>query len=106
MSPTPTVSPTARYSLMRLGIFAACFVVVWGLVRLRVLPSGLGDSNYLWVLLLALVVSAPLSFVLLRRQREEMAGQVAERVERAKHNLAANRSAEDEVDDAARRTED
>ncbi|MEV6110259.1 DUF4229 domain-containing protein [Streptomyces sp. NPDC051940] len=87
---------------MRLGVFALCFVAVWGLVRLRVLPAGLGDSNYLWVLLLAMVISAPLSFVLLRGQRDQMSEQISSKVDRAKRNLAANRSQEDEADDAAR----
>lgn len=55
-----------RYTALRFGLIVACFGVIWGLVRLRVLPAGLGDSNYLWVALLALIVSAPLSWVLLR----------------------------------------
>ncbi|MFF7210573.1 DUF4229 domain-containing protein, partial [Streptomyces sp. NPDC008238] len=76
-----------RYSLMRLGLFAACFLVIWGLVYVRVLPSGLGDSNLLWVMLLALVISAPLSFVVLRGVREEASVQVSARVERTKANL-------------------
>ncbi|MER7763082.1 DUF4229 domain-containing protein [Streptomyces sp. NPDC097619] len=87
---------------MRLGIFAGCLALVWGLVRLRVLPAGLGDANLAWVVLLALVISAPLSFVLLRKQRDEMSVQISGRVEGAKDRLAANRSQEDEVDDAAR----
>ncbi|MDT3398623.1 DUF4229 domain-containing protein [Streptomyces sp. B1866] len=80
---------------MRLGIFAGCFLAVWGLVALRVLPSGLGDSNLFWVALLSLVVSAPLSLVLLRRQRDAMAAEVAARVDRMKERLAANQSQED-----------
>ena len=92
-----------RYSLMRLGLFAACFLVVWGLVRVGVLPAGLGDSNLLWVMLLALVTSAPLSFVVLRRGvREQISVQVASRVERTKANLAASAAQEDEADDASR----
>ncbi|MEU1619039.1 DUF4229 domain-containing protein [Streptomyces sp. NPDC005722] len=91
-----------RYSLMRLGLFAACFLVIWGLVYVRVLPSGLGDSNLLWVMLLALVISAPLSFVVLRGVREEASVQVSARVERTKANLAANAAQEDEADDASR----
>ncbi|MFJ7158372.1 DUF4229 domain-containing protein [Streptomyces sp. NPDC101118] len=87
---------------MRLGIFVGCFFAVWGLVRLRVLPAGLGDSNLMWVVLLALVISAPLSFVLLRKQRDEMSVQISGRVEGAKDRLAANRSQEDAADDAAR----
>ncbi|MDI3422457.1 DUF4229 domain-containing protein [Streptomyces sp. B-S-A12] len=95
MAPKP--SATVRYTAMRLGIFAACFFAIWGLVYLGVLPRGLGDSNLLWVLVLAIVVSAPLSFVLLRGQREEMSVQIVGSVDRAKTKLAENRSMEDGV---------
>ncbi|WP_420000475.1 DUF4229 domain-containing protein [Streptomyces boninensis] len=104
---TPKPSAALRYTTMRLGIFILCFVVLAGLVRLRVLPSGLGDSNYLWVLLLALVVSMPLSLVLLRRQRDEMSAQIVGRMDRAKERLDANRGMEDEaVDEAEDETAD
>ncbi|MFD7443761.1 DUF4229 domain-containing protein [Streptomyces sp. NPDC059909] len=88
-------SATLRYTLMRLGIFAGCFFLLWGLVYLRVLPRGLGDSNLLWVLVLAIVISAPLSFVLLRKQRDAMSQQIVTKVDRAKSRLEANRSQED-----------
>lgn len=91
-----------RYTLMRLGVFVGCFFAVWGLVYVGVLPKGLGDSNLLWVLLLALVVSAPISFVVLRGERDRASIQVVERVERTKANLEANRTQEDIADDAAR----
>ncbi|MET8557885.1 DUF4229 domain-containing protein [Streptomyces sp. NPDC004959] len=91
-----------RYTLMRFGVFAGCFVVVWALVFSGVLPKGLGDSNYLWVILLALVVSAPLSFVLLRGVRDDASRKIVERVDRAKANLQASRESEDAADDAAR----
>ncbi|MEX0170432.1 DUF4229 domain-containing protein [Streptomyces sp. LMG1-1-1.1] len=84
-----------RYTLMRLGIFAGCFLALWGLVYAGVLPRGLGDSNLLWVLVLSLVVSAPLSFVLLRKVRDEASADVVARVDRAKGRLAENRSQED-----------
>ncbi|MGW4162185.1 DUF4229 domain-containing protein [Streptomyces sp. NPDC004788] len=84
-----------RYTLMRLGIFAGSFLVLWGLVYAHVLPRGLGDSNLLWVLLLSIVVSAPLSFVLLRKERDRMSVDIVARVDRAKGRLEANRSAED-----------
>ncbi|MEU1230776.1 MULTISPECIES: DUF4229 domain-containing protein [unclassified Streptomyces] len=84
-----------RYTLMRLGIFAGCFLALWGLVYVGVLPRGLGDSNLLWVLVLAIVVSAPLSFVLLRKVRDEASAEVVARVDRAKGRLDANRSQED-----------
>ncbi|GAA2796014.1 DUF4229 domain-containing protein [Streptomyces showdoensis] len=84
-----------RYTLMRLGIFAGSFLALWGLVYVGVLPRGLGDSNLLWVLLLSIVISAPLSFVLLRKERDAMSVQIVEKVDRAKGRLDANRSAED-----------
>jgi hypothetical protein len=91
-----------RYTLMRLGIFVACLVVVWGLVYSGVVPRGLGGSNGMWVVLLALVISAPISFVVLRGERDRASVQVVERVERAKANFEASRSQEDAaVDDAA-----
>ncbi|MFD3453395.1 DUF4229 domain-containing protein [Streptomyces sp. NPDC058691] len=91
-----------RYTLMRLGLFAACFLAIWGLVYVHVLPAGLGDSNLLWVMLLALVISAPLSFVVLRGLREQASVQVSARVERTRANLAASAAVEDEADDASR----
>ncbi|MET9553110.1 DUF4229 domain-containing protein [Streptomyces sp. NPDC006645] len=88
-------SATIRYTAMRLGIFVGCFVVVAVLVQFGALPKGLGDSNFVWVLLLALVVSAPLSFVLLRKQRDEMSTQLVNKVDSAKAKLEANRAQED-----------
>ncbi|MEU2621788.1 DUF4229 domain-containing protein [Streptomyces sp. NPDC007157] len=91
-----------RYTLMRLGIFAGCLVVVWGLVYAGAFPRGFGDSNLLWVLLLSLVLSAPISFVVLRKERDRASVQVSQRVDRMKANIEANRSQEDEaVDEAA-----
>ncbi|MER5949342.1 DUF4229 domain-containing protein [Streptomyces sp. NPDC001904] len=91
-----------RYTLMRLGIFVGCFLVVWGLVATGIVPRGLGGSNYLWIILLALVISAPLSFVLLRKERDRASQKIVARVDRAKANMEASRTMEDEADDAAR----
>ncbi|MEE1931023.1 DUF4229 domain-containing protein [Streptomyces sp. TRM 70351] len=97
-SPAPRAA--LRYTLMRLGLFAGCFVVLAVLALVGVIPEGIGRSNPLWLLALAIVVSAPLSFVLLRRQREAMAEQIAPRVDRVsgsvRDRLAANRSQEDD----------
>ncbi|MFJ8491032.1 DUF4229 domain-containing protein [Streptomyces sp. NPDC094038] len=90
-----------RYTLMRLGIFAGCLLVVWGLVYAGAFPRGFGDSNFLWVLLLSLLLSAPISFVVLRKERDRASVQVAQRVERMQANIEANRSQEDEAVDAA-----
>ena len=91
-----------RYTLMRLGIFAGCLVVVWGAVYSGIFPRGFGDSNGLWVLLLALVLSAPISWVVLRKERDRASAQIVTKVDRMKANLDANRSQEDVVDDTAR----
>ncbi|URN14383.1 DUF4229 domain-containing protein [Streptomyces radiopugnans] len=93
--PGRTPHATLRYTAMRLGVFLACFVVVAVLAYVGVLPEAIGRANPLWLLMLAMVVSAPLSLVLLRRQRDEMSVQIAERVDRAKRKLAANQSQED-----------
>jgi drug/metabolite transporter (DMT)-like permease len=91
-----------RYTLMRLGIFAGCLVVVWGAVYSGIFPRGFGDSNGLWVLLLALVLSAPISWVVLRKERDQASVQIVRKVDRMKANLEANRSQEDPADDASR----
>ncbi|MCS0602857.1 DUF4229 domain-containing protein [Streptomyces sp. LP11] len=89
-----------RYTLMRLGIFAGCLVVVWGAVYSGIFPRGYGagNANFFWVLLLALVLSAPISWVVLRKERDRASVRVAGRVERMKANLEANRSQEDTED--------
>ncbi|GGJ57127.1 DUF4229 domain-containing protein [Streptomyces brasiliensis] len=91
-----------RYTLMRLGIFAGCFVVVWGAVYSGIFPRGFGDANFLWVLLLSMVLSAPISWVVLRKERDRASVRIVQKVDRVKANLEANRNQEDVADDAAR----
>ncbi|MFI6371552.1 DUF4229 domain-containing protein [Streptomyces sp. NPDC050546] len=91
-----------RYTLMRLGIFVGCLVVVWGLVYSGLAPRGLGDSNGLWIVTLALLLSAPISFVVLRKERDRASVQVVRRVDRMKANMEANRSQEDSADETSR----
>jgi hypothetical protein len=91
-----------RYTLMRLGIFVGCLVVVWGLVYSGIVPHGLGASNGMWVVLLSLVISAPISFVVLRKERDRASVTVAARVERMKANFEANAAQEDGADDTER----
>ncbi|GAA4794204.1 MULTISPECIES: DUF4229 domain-containing protein [Streptomyces] len=88
-------SAAIRYTALRLAIFVGCLVAVAGLVQVGAVPKGLGDANFAWVILLALVISAPLSFVLLRKQREAMSQQISTKVDKAKSRLEANRSQED-----------
>lgn len=92
--------PTLRYTALRLGVFAACWVVLATLAALGVLPAGVGTSHPLWLAVLALLVSAPLSLVLLRRQRDAMSERVADGIDRARQKLNANRTMEDTADDA------
>jgi len=95
-----------RYTLMRLGIFVGCLGVVWALVYSGIVPRGLGDSNGMWIVLLALVLSAPISFVVLRGERDRASENVVARVDRMKANLEANRAQEDaQVDEAAPRVQ-
>ncbi|MFI6286756.1 DUF4229 domain-containing protein [Streptomyces sp. NPDC051018] len=94
-------SAALKYTGMRVAVFAGCFVVVAVLVQFGILPKGLGDSNFIWVVLLALVLSAPLSFILLRKQRDAMSEQIVHKVDRAKARLEANRTQEDGVRDGA-----
>jgi len=63
------VNPGLKYAVGRIGIFVACAVPA-----LLLLPSGM---NLLLKLLIALVVSAALSFFLLRRWRDEVAEQMS-----------------------------
>lgn len=92
-----TSHATLRYTALRAGIFAGCLAVVSVLAYTGIIPEGIGKSNPFWVVLLALVLSAPLSFVLLRKQRDEMSKQISAGVGRAKSKLAANQSQEDGV---------
>ncbi|MER7661094.1 MULTISPECIES: DUF4229 domain-containing protein [unclassified Streptomyces] len=88
-------SAAIRYTTLRLAIFIGCFLAVGGLVQIGALPKGLGDSNFVWVVLLSLLISAPLSYVLLRKQRDAMSEQIVNKVDHAKARLDANRSQED-----------
>jgi hypothetical protein len=86
---------TLRYTALRLGIVAGCFLVVSVCAKVGIFPEGIGRSNPLWVVLLALVVSAPISYVVLRRQREDMSEQIVDGVSRVKRKVAENQSQED-----------
>ena len=88
---------TIRYTALRIGIFMGSLVFVALLIHFGILPKGLGGSNFIWTILLALVVSAPLSFVLLRKQRDQMSRQLVSRVDRAKAKLEGSRTQEDGV---------
>ncbi|MDB1090236.1 DUF4229 domain-containing protein [Streptomyces sp. ACA25] len=97
---TDTKYATLRYTGMRLGVFAACFVVVAVLAYLGVLLEAIGTANPLWITGLAILISAPVSLVVLRKQREAMSEQIVTAAGHAKEKLRKNRSMEDDVADA------
>jgi mannitol-specific phosphotransferase system IIBC component len=75
---------TLRYTVLRLGIFAVCLIVA----------RAVGAVGWL-ALLIAAVVSVLLSLVLLRRQREQMAAALQQRVDtriRARQDGTAKKS--------------
>ncbi len=90
-------SALIRYTALRLLIFVGCFLAASVAVHFGLVPAGLGGSNVVWVILLGLLLSAPLSYVLLRRQRDEMSEQIVSTVDRTKARLDANRTREDAV---------
>ena len=62
------MSPAVKFTLGRLALFLVCAFLAFGL-----LPR---DLNDFLKLLVALLVSLPLSYVLLRTWREQMAEQI------------------------------
>ena len=82
----------AVYTLARIGVFVASYAVIAGVY---LLVTG-GDSiPLLWPLLLAAVVSAVASVILLKGQRDRFAASVQRRAEAASSRFEANRSKED-----------
>ncbi|WP_165350442.1 DUF4229 domain-containing protein [Xylanimonas protaetiae] len=86
--------PLVVYSLWRLALLAVVFVVVWA-----------AGADPLLAGVVAVVVAALVSYLLLRRQRDASAAWIAQRVaSRTKHQTAFSRAvAEDEAaeDEAA-----
>ncbi|UZJ30738.1 DUF4229 domain-containing protein [Streptomyces endophytica] len=88
---------TLRYTALRLGLFVACFAVVWVLAYFQIIPLAVGAANTVWLLLLSIVISAPLSFVLLRKQRDAMSEQLVAKVDRQRERIAASAGQEDDL---------
>lgn len=78
------------YTLMRLGLFAGTFAVVFGIWFLVT-----GDVPVFWVILLSFVISGVASYFLLERQRAEFAARVEDRAGRAAAKLEAQKAKED-----------
>jgi hypothetical protein len=84
------MSPAVKYTLGRLGLFAVCFTAL--------LPVPL---NLLVKMMVAFVLSAGLSLMFLRRQRDETAEQIGDMLERRTAEKQRLRSALAGDEDAA-----
>jgi type III secretory pathway component EscV len=89
-----TIPPVLVYSVSRVALFAATFLILLALLR---------DVSPLLVLLIAAVVSGVASYFLLARQRQAMAGVVAARVSKVQKRIDRAAAAEDQAVDAAER---
>lgn len=85
------LSPMVKYTLGRIGLFAAVLLVLWPVPQLSLLVK----------LLVAVAVSFGLSWFLLRRWRDELSAHLADRVEQRrteKERLRAALAGEDDPD--------
>jgi len=100
---------TLRYASMRTSIFGGCFVIALFCAHFGWLPVTAGASGVFLLLALAGIVSAPLSYVVLSKQRDQMSAQLAEGLQKRqaspksmKSRFAAQAAEEDAIDDAVR----
>ncbi|MFG2846263.1 DUF4229 domain-containing protein [Kitasatospora sp. NPDC101155] len=96
---------TLRYTSMRVSIFLGCLLVSLLLGHFQIIPVS-GQAGTVFLFLLAAVVSAPLSYVLLSKQRDEMSTQITTKVagmrSRTAERIAVQNAEEDAADEAAR----
>ncbi|MDZ5622712.1 DUF4229 domain-containing protein [Nocardioides bizhenqiangii] len=84
------------YTLLRLGLFAGSFVIVYGVWWLVAGELDFArDSAALWSVMIAFVLSGIGSYYLLRGQREAFAQKVEGRANRAAQRLEQQRAKED-----------
>jgi hypothetical protein len=98
---------TLRYTSMRVSIFLGCLLVSLLLGHFQIIPVS-GQAGMIFLFLLAAVASAPLSYVLLSKQRDEMSTQITTKVagmrSRTAERIAVQNAEEDAADEAARAT--
>ncbi|MFF7995634.1 DUF4229 domain-containing protein [Kitasatospora xanthocidica] len=92
---------TLRYTSMRVSIFLGCLLVALLLGHFQVIPVS-GQAGMIFLFLLAAVASAPLSYALLGKQRDEMSAQISDKVAGMRTRNAERDAMEDAADDAAR----
>jgi hypothetical protein len=86
------VSAFWKYTLARLGLFVACFAVVFVVLSMF---FKVDDTMTLFAALGALIVSAIISLIALRGLRDELARQVADRAAGVTRRIEESRRAED-----------
>jgi uncharacterized protein DUF4229 len=79
------------YTLARFGVFAVTYAVVWAIASIWFDP----EFANLFVLLVALVVSAFISYFALGRLRDNLAQHISGRAERLSQRIEESRRAED-----------
>ena len=82
----------ALYTLARLGLFALAFGLLWLVLSPVVTWT---TVSVLWVAVLALLVSAVASLVLLGRLRDRLAASVQQRAQRVRDSVERSRHSED-----------
>ncbi|MEV4613834.1 DUF4229 domain-containing protein [Kitasatospora sp. NPDC049258] len=92
---------TLRYTSLRVSIFLGCLLIALLLGHFGVIPVT-GSTGVVFLVLLAGLVSAPISYVLLSKQRDEMSAQISAKVDTIRARTAAQNAQEDEADEAAR----
>lgn len=86
------MKPFVTYTLARLGLFVASYAVVWLVASIWLNFSAIAN---LWVLLIALLVSALAAMILLGGLRQKLAQSVQDRASRMTQRIEESRSAED-----------
>lgn len=86
------MKPFVTYTLARLGLFVASYAVVWLVASIWLNFSAIAN---LWVLLIALLVSAVAAMFLLGGLRQKLAQSVQDRASRMTQRIEESRSAED-----------
>ncbi|MFG2914059.1 DUF4229 domain-containing protein [Kitasatospora sp. NPDC048298] len=92
---------TLRYTSLRVSIFLGCLLVALLLGHFQIIPVS-GEAGMIFLFLLAAIASAPLSYVLLSKQRDEMSAQISGRVSGMRSRTAERNAEEDAADEAAR----
>lgn len=86
------MNPLLAYTLARLGVFLVAYVLTWAVAQFWLEWSAVTN---LWVMLVALAISAAVSIFTLGGLRNEVALRIQERAQRMSQRLEESRGAED-----------